>query len=183
MGSIWVREFTGGLDTRRLPETTPGGTLLTARNGHITRGGEFEQRAAIQKAYDLPPNTFGLAYQQGALFIFAETDPGGALDSDIGFFEIKHPDGITNPARVLSWDLFAGNSSRQVTPGARGPMSRTNAVGTPQRGGVSSGSSSGCADLREKDETRQVWLTGRAPTAGSLGSPGAQYETIGWVSL
>ena len=108
MGSIWVREFTGGLDTRRLPETTPGGTLLTARNGHITRGGEFEQRAAIQKAYDLPPNTFGLAYQQGALFIFAETDPGGALDSDIGFFEIKHPDGITNPARVLSWDLFAG---------------------------------------------------------------------------
>ena len=47
MGTVWVREFTGGLDARRLPETTAGGVLIRARNGHISRGGEFEKRAAF----------------------------------------------------------------------------------------------------------------------------------------
>ena len=45
MGTIWIREFTGGLDARRLPETTPGGVLIKGIDGHINRGGEFEQRA------------------------------------------------------------------------------------------------------------------------------------------
>ena len=40
MGTIWVKEFTGGLDTRRLPVTTTAGVLIKANNGHINRGGE-----------------------------------------------------------------------------------------------------------------------------------------------
>src|SRR5206468_3229300 len=62
MGSIWVKEFTGGLDTRRLPETSPGGTLVKAIDGHINRGGEFEQRAAFVPVFPLPKGTVGLAF-------------------------------------------------------------------------------------------------------------------------
>ena len=50
MGTIWVREFTGGLDVRRLPETSPGGTLMRGLDCHITRGGEVEQRAVFAEA-------------------------------------------------------------------------------------------------------------------------------------
>jgi hypothetical protein len=43
MSTIWIKEFIGGLDTRRMPATTPGGVLLRGVDGHITRGGEFEK--------------------------------------------------------------------------------------------------------------------------------------------
>ena len=73
MGSIWIKEFTGGLDARRLPETSPGGTLIRAVDGHITRGGEFEQRARFVRYADLPAGaTKGLAATATGLFVFGE---------------------------------------------------------------------------------------------------------------
>ena len=70
MGTIWVKEFTGGLDVRRLPETTPGGVLVRGADGHITRGGEFEKRAAFVKAYNNLTGTVGLARTSTGLVVF-----------------------------------------------------------------------------------------------------------------
>src|SRR3982751_4835472 len=76
MGTIWVKEFTGGLDVRRLPETTPGGVLLQAVNGHINRGGEFERRASFVKKADLPVGTVGLGNTVSGLIVWGIEAPG-----------------------------------------------------------------------------------------------------------
>ena len=70
MGVIWVKEFTGGLDTRRLPETTPAGVMIRAKDGHVTRGGEFEKRAAFVPTFSLPAGTIGLAHTRTGLVVF-----------------------------------------------------------------------------------------------------------------
>lgn len=110
MGTIWIREFTGGLDTRRLPECTSGGVLITASDGHITRGGAFEKRAAfvaLHSAEDMA-GTVGLARTNTGLVVFGETaDPG--VPVGVTYQRLQHP---TNPALTLtdvpSYDMFAG---------------------------------------------------------------------------
>lgn len=104
MGTIWIRELTGGLDTRRLPEVTPGGSLILARDGHINRGGEFEKRAAFVKVYSLPPGTRGLAAGADKLYVFGDgADPG--VPPEIGFQQLAY-EGKTL-ARIASCDLYA----------------------------------------------------------------------------
>lgn len=108
MGTIWVREFTGGLDTRRLPETSAGGTLMRLRDAHINRGGEIEQRAIFEKQYDLPPGeTKGLASTPNGLVVFGHQSVPPSLPSGIGYVPLPHP---SNAAlrRVVSWELFKG---------------------------------------------------------------------------
>jgi hypothetical protein len=108
MGNIWVKEFTGGLDTRRMPETTAGGVLLKAVNGHITRGGEFEKRAAFVTEYDLPEGTVGLAANRTNLYVFGHTVAPVGLPPDISYQRLQHQDGVTALTRILSFDLNAG---------------------------------------------------------------------------
>lgn len=107
MGTIWLREFTGGLDARRMPETTAGGALIYGVDGHITRGGDFEQRAAIVKYADLPAGaTKGLAATVDSLYVFghasAPTMPSGVL-----YQQLPPPSGETLQ-EVLSATLFQG---------------------------------------------------------------------------
>jgi hypothetical protein len=108
MGQIWVREFIGGLDTRRMPETTSGGVLIKATDGHINRGGEFEKRPAFVKEYTLPEGaTTGLAAGKSGIFVFGHLAPP-AVPSGISYQRLQHPDGVTGLVRVLSYDLYAG---------------------------------------------------------------------------
>lgn len=107
MGSVWVREFVQGLDARRLEETTPGGSLIYAVDGHITRGGEFEQRAKFVKLYDLPPDqTFGLAATNTDLYVFGHaagvTVPSGLL------YQRLQPPASQTMTEFLSSTLFQG---------------------------------------------------------------------------
>ena len=75
---MWFREFIGGLDTRRLPEAASGGVLIKANNGHITRGGEFEQRAAFVPEFALPEGTIGLSHTTAGIFVFGhQAEPSG----------------------------------------------------------------------------------------------------------
>lgn len=106
MPFVWVREFLGGLDARRMPETTPGGVLLQADDGHITAGGEFESRAAFVKTHDLPTDTFGLAATRSQLVVFGSA-AAPALPSGVTYQRIQHPDG-EDLVDVPSWDLYAG---------------------------------------------------------------------------
>ncbi|AUQ95949.1 hypothetical protein PhaeoP66_03207 [Phaeobacter inhibens] len=107
MGTIWIKEMTGGLDTRRLPETTPGGVLIKAQDGHITRGGEFEQRAAFVSEYQLPEGTHGLAYDRGGLVVFGTDNPPAGLPVGVAYQRLQNPDdSSTQIDRVLSHDLY-----------------------------------------------------------------------------
>lgn len=106
MGTVWVKEFTGGLDTRRLPETTQGGVLILARDGHITRGGEFDKRAAFVSTYTLPPGTHGLAADATSVVVFGH-EPEPPMPAGVRYQRLQHPDGVAL-ARILSVDNFAG---------------------------------------------------------------------------
>jgi len=53
MPYLTIDDFQKGLDTRRMPATTPAGALIVAEDGHITRGGEFEKRKAWIEEIDL----------------------------------------------------------------------------------------------------------------------------------
>ena len=104
MGQIWIKELTGGLDVRRLPETTPGGVLVRGADGHITRGGEFEKRAAFVKAYDLPAGTVGMARTRTSLVVFGSA-ASAVLPTGVDYQRLQHP---TDEAltEVLSYDLY-----------------------------------------------------------------------------
>lgn len=107
MGTIWLKDVKGGLDSRRLPETLPGGTAIRANDGHVNRGGEFEQRAAFVSTYTLPAGqTVGLGFGQSSLYVFGSAPPP-AMPKGVTYQRLQHPDGITPINRVLSFDLFA----------------------------------------------------------------------------
>jgi len=107
MGTIWVKEFTGGLDKRRLPETTPGGVLLEAVNGHISRGGEFEKRAAFVNVAALPAGTVGLGYNTTSMWVWGSGAQPAGLPSNVKYQQLVHP---VSPALRLtainSFDLY-----------------------------------------------------------------------------
>lgn len=92
MGNVWIREFSGGLDVRRLRETSPGGTLIRAIDCHINRGGEIEQRADFVPVYNLPPGTKGLAASPTGLVVFTGSTGVAGM-----------PAGVT--AQALNWPL------------------------------------------------------------------------------
>lgn len=111
MATIWVREFTGGLDTRRMAETASGAVLIKANNGHISRGGDFEKRAAFVPTYALPVGkTVGLAHDKSGIYVFSHLAPSdvGALPNGVQCQRLQHPDGTTALVRILSFDLYAG---------------------------------------------------------------------------
>lgn len=107
MAVIWIKEFTGGLDTRRLPETTPGGVMIRARDGHITRGGEFEKRAAFVPQFQLPAGTIGIAHTRTGLVVFGDA-AAPSMPSGVSYQRLQHPDGVTALASVPSFDLYDG---------------------------------------------------------------------------
>ncbi len=106
MGTLWIESFSGGLDTRRLPETTSGGVLIEATDGHITRGGEFEKRAAFVSVYNFA-GTIGLATTATQLYAFGSGARPGTLDAAIGYMQLVNPGGGTL-TEILSWDMFRG---------------------------------------------------------------------------
>ncbi len=108
MGTLWLRSFTGGLDARRLPETSPGGTLIYGKDGHINRGGEFEQRADFIPVYELPAGeTKGLAATKAGLWVFGHQASVAGLPSGVNFRQIPHPSGEAL-AEVKFVALFRG---------------------------------------------------------------------------
>lgn len=108
MATLWIKELIGGLDSRRLNETTAGGLLIRATDGHITRGGEFEKRAAFVPLHDVPTSTVGLFNTIAGLFVFG-AGPTPTLPVGVNYQRLQHP---TDPAAtltaVLSRDLYAG---------------------------------------------------------------------------
>lgn len=107
MALIHVKEFLGGLDVRRMAETTPGGVLVEAVNCHITAGGEAESRAAFVEAYTLPSGTIGLAATRSQLVTFGN-DAAPTMPSGVVHQRLQHPSAGPLLVRTPSWDLYAG---------------------------------------------------------------------------
>lgn len=109
MASIIIPGFKGGLDSTRLPETTGVQSMILAVDGHVTRGGEFEERAAFVPFATLPAGASkSLSHDQGALIVFGHAAAPGGLPSTVKYQRLQHPDGVTALNRVLSSTLFAG---------------------------------------------------------------------------
>lgn len=95
------------MDKRRLPETSPGGTLILGEDCHVTQGGEIEQRAAFVPVWTAPPGScVGLAATADFLYTFghAASDPAG-LPSTWLYRRLQHPGG-EQLLRVSSWTPF-----------------------------------------------------------------------------
>lgn len=108
MATIWVREFTGGLDVRRIAETSPGGTLIRARDCHINRGGEIEQRADFVTAYSLPPGlTKGLAQTPTGLVVFGHQATPSGIPAGVTYQRLQHPSGEALE-RIVDFTLYNG---------------------------------------------------------------------------
>ena len=130
MGTTWIREFTGGLDTRRIPEASPGGTLMRATDCHVNRGGELEQRADFVEYWEAPANTcVGFAHTPDSKVVFGHvaSAPSG-LPSDFTYQQLQHPSGeaLTNvpfatlfKGKVQAIGEFADGSAYMFYDGAR----------------------------------------------------------------
>lgn len=94
MPTIWIREFTGGLDVRRLHETAPGGTMMRGTDCHVTRGGEIEQRADFVPVYTLEAErTKSLAATPLGLVVFGHLD-APTLPDGVTYQRLQHPGGV-----------------------------------------------------------------------------------------
>lgn len=109
MPTIWVRKIDGGLDVRRLPESTEGGALIKAQDGHLNRGGEFEKRAAFVPTYELPTfpfttvRTVGLAATPTSIVVFGgKPDPGAP--AGVQYQQL----GASGLVRLVHWELYEG---------------------------------------------------------------------------
>jgi hypothetical protein len=107
VGPIWIKEFTGGLDSRRMPETTSGGVLIRAKDGHITRGGEFEKRAAFIPTYLLPNGTRGLAADRIGIYVFGSGATPAGIPTGVAYQRLQSASG-SDLLNVPSYDLFSG---------------------------------------------------------------------------
>lgn len=70
MEHLTIANFKYGLDTRRSELTSQPGTLVTAENGHINQGAQFEKRKAFVLLGTLPAGTFGLQETPNGLVTF-----------------------------------------------------------------------------------------------------------------
>lgn len=91
MPYIIIEDFRAGLDRRKLPVSSPQGSLQTLSNAHISRGGEIEKRLAMVAQYALPPGeTSGLAGANGVLYTFG-SEAAPAVPAGVTYQQLEHP--------------------------------------------------------------------------------------------
>lgn len=89
-----------------MPETTAGGVLTKALNGHVSRGGEFEKRAAFVPTYTLPASTVAMAAGADSVYVFGSI-ASPVMPTGVKYQRLQHSDGTTALVDVLSYDLYA----------------------------------------------------------------------------
>jgi hypothetical protein len=109
MAYLIVEDFKAGLDRRKSILTAPAGSLWTARNGHITRGGEFEKRKAFVAKYALPAGTFGCQAAAGQLYVFGSGAAPGGMPARVNYQQLAHPTAV-----AMTGVLFAENFNGKI---------------------------------------------------------------------
>jgi len=103
-----VDNFAAGLDTRKSPLTSPGGTLTRLNNALITPGGEIAKRRAFVKVADFPANSFGLASTEAKLVIFGKNVvPTPPAVAGVTITALKVPNGAAD-IQQFDYDVFDG---------------------------------------------------------------------------
>lgn len=106
--SIVLDGFSRGVDTTRPAYAADPRTLAVLVNGHLTRGGDIEQRKAFVAKYACP-GTIGLAQVRGQLWVFGTSPvrPGGLAAQVAYQFLDNTADEAAVYDRVLSVAVFA----------------------------------------------------------------------------
>ncbi len=108
MAYLLIDNFRAGMDRRNKRISGKPGTLWTGKNGHITRGGDWERRKKFVDTYSLPSgNTKGLAVTNGQLFVFGESASPGTIPSGVTYQRLAHPSSSAI-SKILSVTLFSG---------------------------------------------------------------------------
>lgn len=111
MPTYEVKDFTQGMDLRKMYSTAPAGSLRLLRNAAITPGAEIEKRNAFVPYYTVDSSSFGLIQRNGLVYtVKVGTTPSivDPVGSSIGVVTIVAPAGITLVG-LNDWDLFNGN--------------------------------------------------------------------------
>lgn len=95
-----------GMDRRRPRGSGVPGSLWTAKNVVITRGGDIENAKKWVSVFNLPAGTFGLAQTKGQLFAFGSNDLSASMPVGVQYQRLQFPG--ANMVRVLDAKLFDG---------------------------------------------------------------------------
>jgi hypothetical protein len=107
VADITVIGFKEGLDTTKLPESTSGHAFIYAVDGHVTRGAEFEKRAAFVPIALPPGATQSLFYNASSLVVFG-SGSAPTLPPGVQYQQLVNPiTGTLALRQVLSAALFA----------------------------------------------------------------------------
>lgn len=114
MPDITLKDFRGGLDTRKYVLSQPAGVLAVATNAHINQGAEVEKRKAFTKianssgavSTSLPANTFGWQATADGHLVFGSVD-GSALTfpSGVTYQRLRHPQALASYGDVSMTQL------------------------------------------------------------------------------
>lgn len=106
MTYLVIENFNGGLDTRRLEQAAPAGSLQVLSNAQINRGGEIEKSKKFVIKYSLPPDTFGLEALNGELYAFGSvTSP--TMPSGVLYQQLTVPS-LAVMTGIVSSEIFSG---------------------------------------------------------------------------
>ena len=107
MAYVVIEDFRAGLDTRKMPEASPPGSLQVLSNAHISRGGEIEKRKAWVRKLTLPAGkTFGLAGANGTLYTFGSLG-SVSVPSGITYQRLQHPSGYSM-SKIIDAEFYDG---------------------------------------------------------------------------
>ena len=111
MPALELKDFHGGLDTRKNKLSAPEGTLVALTNGHITAGGDIEKRRAFVKQENptgsgpsFPAGiTFGMQEVASGIVVFGSTAlTGYQLPIPFIYQQLQHP--AVYPIAYTSYD-------------------------------------------------------------------------------
>lgn len=89
--TVYLDDFTRGLDTRRLSTATGPGALLVAHNVVIDSGGQVRKRYPLVLEYQLPDGAFGFRSVNGILTTWGSGPRPAALPAIVAYVRLPHP--------------------------------------------------------------------------------------------
>lgn len=110
MAYLVIDDFRLGMDRRKKRVSGKPGMLWTGKNGHITRGGDFERRKKFVSKYTLPTAaTKGLATVGGQLYVFGAGATPGGMPAGVNYQRLQHPSsGTAVISKIKSVTSFSG---------------------------------------------------------------------------
>lgn len=110
MPALDLKDFHGGLDSRKNKLSAPEGTLTALTNGHITPGGDIEKRRAYVKQENpsgsgtsLPAGlTFGMQEVASGILVFGSASLTGYLPVPFSYQQLQHP--AVYPIAYVAYD-------------------------------------------------------------------------------